>query len=848
MTKATPAAPTGVLTDTTGSYEMAVTIPAGHSYTDYEYKVGDGTYSPLPKLTDGKFTPAGTSAGTTHTVYIRLKADANHNASDAASATLTTPTLKKLTLDTQTGLKWTVTADAEGSVTMPSEPIRAGYTFQGWYDAKTSGTAYSNESPLTADKTVYAQWTPNNYSVAYHANAADASGSMENKSFVYGAEPAMLTKNGFARTGYTFCGWATSPAAAHVVYADEQAVSNLTSANGGVVDLYAVWVRSAFKVSGSVVEEIEGAAAPSAVSGVTVRLMRGDTQIGESAITDASGTYSFNGVPSGTYNIVATRTVENGEQTVTALVTVGGEDTTAAQVTLPAPNINSVLEVASDAPAVMVGGLNELAKDHAEADKDVTVTMTVEKKEETAEDSAVEEIKNSVERERTELDYLEIKVEKEVMQDGTKVTDESGTLAQTSRVMEIIVPFKTNHRSNFSVYRNHEGKAAGLNKLSARPETGFTDGTFFVDLANALVYIYANQFSTYAVGYEENYNVTVNGGSGSGDYAAGATVTITADAAPSGKVFDKWTTSDGVAFANASSSTTTFTMPAKDVTVIATYKASGSIGGGNGATYSPTVSDPDNGTVSISPTSPKTGDKVTITAKPDKGYEVDTVTVTDVSGKTVEVTKNADGTYSFTQPSGKVKIDVTFKEGSTTDALAVFSDVNASDWYAEAVRWALDNGVMNGVGNGKFNPNGDTSRAMIVTMLWRLEGSPTYAGASEFSDVDNEQWYGQAVRWANAEGIVKGDNGKFIPNGAVTREQLATMLYRYAQYKKADVSATASLGNYGDAQTVSSWATSAMQWAVGSGIINGIGSDLAPAGNATRAQVATMLMRYSTAK
>ena len=588
--------------------------------------------------------------------------------------------------------------------------------------------------------------------------------------------------------------------------------------------------------------------------------MRGDTQIGSTVTTDTSGTYSFNGVPSGTYNIVATRTVENSEQTVTALVTVGGADTTAAQVTLPAPNINSVLEVASDAPAVMVGGLNELAKDHAEADKDVTVTMTVEKKEETAADDAtrqaVEEIKNSVDSERTELDYLEIKVEKEVMQNGTKLMEESGTLSQTGRVMEIIVPFKTSHRSNFSVYRNHEGKAAALDELLARPGSGFTDGTFFVDLANALVYIYANQFSTYAVGYEENYNVTVNGGSGSGDYAEGATVTITAGAAPSGKTFDQWTSDDGVAFANASSATTTFTMPAKDVTVTATYKTSGGSSGGNGATYLPTVSDPDNGTVSISPTSPKTGDKVTITAKPDKGYEVDTVTVTDASGKTVEVTKNADGIYSFTQPSGKVKIDVTFKEGSTTDALAVFSDVTASDWYAEAVRWALDNGVMNGVGNGKFNPNGDTSRAMIVTMLWRMEGSPAYVSASEFSDVENADWYGQAVRWASAEGIVEGyrdANGKgqmFNPNGAVTREQLAAILYRYAQFKKADVSVgeDTNILSYDDAFSVSGWATSAMQWAVGSGIINGVGSDLVPAGNATRAQVATMLMRYSTAK
>ena len=164
---------------------------------------------------------------------------------------------------------------------------------------------------------------------------------------------------------------------------------------------------------------------------------------------------------------------------------------------------------------------------------------------------------------------------------------------------------------------------------------------------------------------------------------------------------------------------------------------------------------------------------------------------------------------------------------------------------------------MNGVSPKYFNPNGETTRAMVVTMLWRMEGSPAQAGAAEFADVDGAQWYAQAVRWANANGIVEGyrdANGKgqvFNPNGAVTREQLATMLYRYAQYKKQSASANASLGSFNDAASVSDWATGAMQWAVGSGVISGTQKGtrvvvLDPQGSATRAQVATMLMRYST--
>ena len=215
--------------------------------------------------------------------------------------------------------------------------------------------------------------------------------------------------------------------------------------------------------------------------------------------------------------------------------------------------------------------------------------------------------------------------------------------------------------------------------------------------------------------------------------------------------------------------------------------------------------------------------------------------------------RNGEVVFTVTHFSNYV-IAYDAEKAASAGKLEAFIDLDSSAWYADGVLWALDNGVMEGVGNNRFSPNGDTTRAMVVTMLWRMEGSPAYAGASEFTDVDADTWYTEAVRWASTEGIVTGyenpdDAGMiFNPNGAVTREQLATMLYRYAQYKKADVSANASLSSYGDAASVSSWATSAMQWAVGSGIINGIDGNLAPVNHATRAQVATMLMRYSTAK
>ena len=186
-----------------------------------------------------------------------------------------------------------------------------------------------------------------------------------------------------------------------------------------------------------------------------------------------------------------------------------------------------------------------------------------------------------------------------------------------------------------------------------------------------------------------------------------------------------------------------------------------------------------------------------------------------------------------------------------TCPISDFTDAKPTAWYHDGVHWALENGVMNGVGGGLFQPNGTTTRAQVVTMLWRLEGSPACVGMSEYSDVDNEEWYGPAVRWANAEGIVNGyDDGRFGPNDAVTREQLVAILYRYAQYKKMDVSVgeDTNILSYDDAFDVSSWAMSAMQWAVGSGVVNGLEKNgvlvLAPFDSSTRAVVATMFWRF----
>ena len=182
---------------------------------------------------------------------------------------------------------------------------------------------------------------------------------------------------------------------------------------------------------------------------------------------------------------------------------------------------------------------------------------------------------------------------------------------------------------------------------------------------------------------------------------------------------------------------------------------------------------------------------------------------------------------------------------------ATFADLDIDAWYADSTDFVIANGLMNGIGDDKFDPDGTTSRAMIVTILWRLEGSPIVNYAMDFEDVDAEQWYTEAVRWAASNKIVEGyGNGKFGTNDAITREQMVTIMFRYAKYKGYDVSVgeNTNILSYGDAYDVAEWAIPAMQWACGSGMIQGIADgstmNLVPQGNATRAQAAAILQRF----
>ncbi len=277
-------------------------------------------------------------------------------------------------------------------------------------------------------------------------------------------------------------------------------------------------------------------------------------------------------------------------------------------------------------------------------------------------------------------------------------------------------------------------------------------------------------------------------------------------------------------------------------------KPSGGSSGGSSSgktTYKVTTSAVNNGGVNASPSSAEKGASITITLSPDKGYKLDKLTVTDGSGKTVSTVKKSDTVYTFTMPASAVNVGVSYVKADETPSETKFNDVSANDWFASAVDYVTGKGMMNGIADNTFSPKANTTRGMVVTVLYRLENQPSTSAAS-FTDVASGAYYANAVAWANANGIVSGyGSGKFGPNDKVTREQLAAILYRYAQYKKYDVSGANSLDGYADAQSVSSYAVPALQWANAAGVVTGkSGSKLDPKGNAARAEVAAMLMRF----
>ena len=273
--------------------------------------------------------------------------------------------------------------------------------------------------------------------------------------------------------------------------------------------------------------------------------------------------------------------------------------------------------------------------------------------------------------------------------------------------------------------------------------------------------------------------------------------------------------------------------------VTVTYQSTSHGGGGSSRNNSYAVSTPeaDNGTVTVNNgASAKKGDTVTITVKPDSGYEIDKVTVTDSKGNSIAVADKGDGKFSFTMPDSKVDVKATFVKSEVKPdqpSKTAFVDVPENSWYADAADFVAQRGLMSGVGENLFGGGQNTTRAMLMTILARMDGQDVTGGAT---------WYEKAMNWAKANGVSDGT----MPEVNITREQLATMLYSYAKLKGIDTTQGGmAVREFSDYDSISDWAGQSMTWAVNAGILSGRGNNtLAPTAGATRAEMAVMLQQF----
>lgn len=261
--------------------------------------------------------------------------------------------------------------------------------------------------------------------------------------------------------------------------------------------------------------------------------------------------------------------------------------------------------------------------------------------------------------------------------------------------------------------------------------------------------------------------------------------------------------------------------------------------------YQVSVADTRNGTVRVSAARAEQGDTVTLTITPDSGYELDRVTVTDRNGDTISLANRGDGRYTFEMPRGNVTVEAVFVRAEEESQSLPFADVTDSAWYANAVRYVYENGIMSGTSDTQFMPNATLTRAMLAQILYAMEDAPA-SGSGSFADVSDGAWYAGAVSWAASAGIVSGvGDGRFAPEQSISREQFALILYRYAQYKQMEIGGSADLSGYADQDGISSWAREALSWAVGQGLLSGKGDGiLDPGGGATRAEVAQILQNF----
>jgi hypothetical protein len=438
------------------------------------------------------------------------------------------------------------------------------------------------------------------------------------------------------------------------------------------------------------------------------------------------------------------------------------------------------------------------------------------------------------------------------------VVSEEPTKLDVTGPVQVSVPLP----SGFVAGERGETKAVYVKHVKENGKTYIYNGTVSIadDGKQTLTFDNPHGFSSFEVSATDSAIAKINGIGYLSLQAAvdevenNGTITLAGDVAVPNT--ENITVSKNITFTVANSTTTalragsSYTMTKTGNTYTFAYVA----GSGATAKYAVSVTGSTGGTVTASEKRAAAGTEVVLTVTPDSGKTVAAVKVTDKNGKAVEVTESEDGTYSFTMPASKVTIKATFEDEATEepetpetpeepgDTTPTFTDVDKAQWYNTAIEYVVNKGIMEGYGDNQFGPNDTLTRGTLAQILYNAAGKPEVTGENPFTDVAADKWYATAITWAYEAGVVEGyDAVTFGPDDKITREQLATMLWRYA----GKLEATQTSLSFTDASQVSSYAQEALLWATEKAIVQGKDNNvLDPTGTATRAEAATMVMRY----
>lgn len=565
-------------------------------------------------------------------------------------------------------------------------------------------------------------------------------------------------------------------------------------------------------VSGTVKDDT--AISPLPVSGATVKIMQGNTQYGSTATTKADGRFTVTGVPDGTYNLVVTKE----DRAITKMIAVNGSDYEySSDIVLPTGKKNSRLEIASDTPNVVVGYLDQqfTGDDNSYAQtpgNTVDIKLTVDKKDESSA-SGASEIENTASGKTIGL-YLDMTLIKTLS--GTKNSSEK--LSELGSLLKIIVPYDLSDKTNVTVYRYHNGIASAMS-LKAYSESLPPDECYMLNPSANEIIIWAKNFSTYAIAYGTGNNSGINTGSSTASRRDSVSIdySITASVGSGGSI----SPSGSVKVTNGGSKT--FDIKADSGYFISDVLVDGkSIGAVDSYTFSNVIAAHTIRAVFLK-----------VEGLP---YYLD-----GGNKKFIGFSSDASGAMKYISPKGS---SVLFAKNPKS-----FVDINIH-WAKSYIDFVTERELFVGTNGNEFSPNAGMTRAMFAAVIGRLyERSYGTVGSAEmrtFTDCDYGEWYGQYVEWCAQNDIIDGvGGGLFEPDQKITRQEMATILYRFSKFLKVSGMPDSGELSYPDSGSIASWAHDAARYCKKYDIITGRESGIfAPDETATRAEVAAILQRF----